>query len=152
LFRPKPPLSGLIENLLTAARKRRLLSRVPPNMPDAESRFVRIHYPIRRACQFEKCVQAIFGRIHCPVFPYDPHLIREEQRRILITQDLRRGQRGDFAYVVSGLVPFEAGGYKARKLRRLRWIIVVELTERQRVYLFNRRPAEILKERIANEI
>src|SRR5262249_29004825 len=58
LFRPKPPLSGLMENLLTAARKRRLLSRLPPNMPDAESRFVRIHYHIRRACQFEKCVQA----------------------------------------------------------------------------------------------
>src|SRR5262249_4642701 len=152
LFRPHPPLPGLIENLRTAIRDLNLLTRFPPETPNVESRVIRLHYFVSRAGQFEKCVQAIFDRIYCSVFPDDSRFVCEQQRRILVTQDLWRGQRCHFAYVVSGLVPFAPGGHKARKLGRLRRIVVVELTERQRVYLFNRRPAEILEERIANEI
>src|SRR5262245_55537707 len=36
MLRPQPPLSGLIENLRTATRKRSMLSRFPPKMPDVE--------------------------------------------------------------------------------------------------------------------
>src|SRR5262245_2031265 len=36
MLRPQPPLSGLMENLRTATRKRSLLSRFPPKMPDVE--------------------------------------------------------------------------------------------------------------------
>ena len=77
---------------------------------------------------------------------HEPRLVRERQRWSFITQDLWRGKRGPFARVVSSLVPSTAGGHKALKLRRLRRTIVVELPERQRVYLFIRNPAEILEE------
>src|SRR6266545_7316628 len=44
LFRPQPPLPGLIENLRTAIGDLNLLPRFPPETPNVESRVIRIHY------------------------------------------------------------------------------------------------------------
>ncbi len=67
LFRAQSPLPGLIENLRTAIRDLNLPPRFPPETPNIESRFIRIDYLVRRAGQFEKCVQAIFDRVYCSV-------------------------------------------------------------------------------------
>src|SRR5262245_7856179 len=70
LLRSQAPLSGLIENLRTATRKRSLLSRFPPQMLDVEPRLIRLQHLIRRACQFEESMKAIFAGMRGSVFPY----------------------------------------------------------------------------------
>src|SRR5262245_4234677 len=85
---PQSPVPRLIENLLMAIRELDLFPRLPPETPNVQPRFIRVHYLVRRTVQFKESVQAVFDRVHCPVFMNDSHPIREQQRRILITQDL----------------------------------------------------------------
>jgi hypothetical protein len=49
MLRSQPPLPGLIENLLAAILELDLLSRLPPETPDVEPRFIRFHYFVCRA-------------------------------------------------------------------------------------------------------
>ena len=79
-----------------------------------------------KASQFEERVQTIFDRLYRSVFQDESRLVSKQQRRVLITQDLRSGQRDHLAHIVSRLVAFATRCYKARKIRRLSRIIMVE--------------------------